>query len=74
MNYRSLGRTGVQVSPLCLGTMNFGTPTPEAESIQIIDAALDGGINFIDTANVYNNGESERIVGAALAKNGRRDE
>ncbi|HEX5692293.1 MAG TPA: aldo/keto reductase, partial [Roseiflexaceae bacterium] len=74
MNFRSLGRTGVQVSPLCLGTMNFGAPTPEAESIQIIDAALDAGINFIDTANVYNNGESERIVGAALAKNGRRDE
>ena len=74
MNYRSLGRTGVQVSPLCLGAMNFGGPTPEEESLRIIDAALDGGINFIDTANVYNRGESERIVGRALQRNGRRDE
>ena len=74
MNYRSLGRTGVQVTPLCLGAMNFGGPTDEAESIAIIDRALDGGINFIDTANVYNAGESERIVGKALQQNGRRDE
>jgi aryl-alcohol dehydrogenase-like predicted oxidoreductase len=74
MTYRSLGRTGVQVSPLCLGAMNFGNPTPEDESLRIIDAALDGGINFIDTANVYNAGESERIVGRALQRNGRRNE
>jgi len=74
MPYRSLGRTGVQVSPLCLGAMNFGQPTPEDESIRIIDAALDGGINFIDTADVYNAGESERIMGRALHRNGRRDE
>ena len=74
MEYRSLGRTGVQVSPLCLGAMNFGDPTPEDESIRMIDAALEGGINFIDTANVYNAGESERIVGKALRANGRRDE
>ena len=74
MSFRSLGRTGVQVSPLCLGAMNFGNPTPEDESIRIIDAALDGGINFIDTANVYNAGESERIVGKALRQNGKRDE
>ncbi len=74
MAYRSLGRTGVQVSTLCLGAMNFGQPTPEDESLRIIDAALDGGINFIDTANVYNAGESERIVGRALQQNGRRDE
>ena len=67
MPYRSLGRTGVQVSPLCLGAMNFGAPTPEDESLRIIDAALDGGINFIDTANVYNAGESERIVGTRAA-------
>ena len=73
MAYRSLGRTGVQVSPLCLGAMNFGDPTPEDESLRIVDAALDGGINFIDTANVYNAGESERIVGRALRENGRRD-
>jgi len=74
MPYRSLGRTGVQVSPLCLGAMNFGQPTPEDESIRIIDAALGSGINFIDTADVYNTGESERIVGRALHRNGRRDE
>jgi len=74
MTYRSLGRTGVQVSPLCLGAMNFGDPTPEDESLRIIDAALDGGINFIDTADVYNTGESERIVGRALQRNGRCDE
>ncbi|MFN3979434.1 MAG: aldo/keto reductase [Caldilinea sp.] len=74
MNYRPLGRTGVLVSSLCLGAMNFGGPTDEAESIAIINRALDGGINFIDTANVYNAGESERIVGKALKENGRRDQ
>ncbi len=74
MEYRSLGRTGVMVSPLCLGAMNFGGPTDEAASIQIINRALDGGINFIDTANVYNAGESERIVGKALKENGKRDQ
>jgi aryl-alcohol dehydrogenase-like predicted oxidoreductase len=61
------------VSPLCLGAMNFGGPTSEAESFAIIDRALEGGFNFIDTANVYNAGESERIVGKALAQNGKRD-
>ena len=74
MEYRSLGRTGVQVSPLCLGAMNFGEPTSEADSIRIIDRSLDAGINFIDTANVYNKGESERIVGKALQQNGKRDQ
>ncbi len=73
MEYRSLGRTGVLVSPLCLGAMNFGGPTDEEQSIAIIDRALEAGINFIDTANVYNHGESERIVGKALQENGRRD-
>jgi 1-deoxyxylulose-5-phosphate synthase len=72
MEYRSLGRTGVMVSPLCLGTMNFGAPTPEDESITILNRALDGGFNFIDTANSYNAGESERIVGKALKENGKR--
>jgi 1-deoxyxylulose-5-phosphate synthase len=74
MEYRDFGRTGVKVSPLCLGAMNFGGPTEEAESVQIINTALDGGLNFIDTANVYNAGESERIVGKALKENGRRGE
>jgi len=74
MEYRTLGRTGVKVSPLCLGTMNFPEPSGEAESIEIMNRALDGGINFFDTANVYNGGESEKIVGRALKENGRRDE
>jgi len=72
MEYRILGRTGVRVSPLCLGTMNFGGPTPEPESIRIIHQALDAGINFVDTANMYVRGESERVVGKALT-DGRRD-
>ena len=73
MEYRSLGRTGVQVSALCLGCMNFGFPTPEDESLEMIDAALAAGINFLDTANVYNRGRSEEIVGRALKRNGQRD-
>jgi aryl-alcohol dehydrogenase-like predicted oxidoreductase len=74
MEYRTLGRTGVKVSPLCLGAMNFGGPTSEEDSLAIINRAMEGGINFIDTANVYNQGESERIVGRALKENGKRDQ
>jgi aryl-alcohol dehydrogenase-like predicted oxidoreductase len=74
MEYRSLGRTGVKVSPLCLGAMNFGAPTSAEESLRIMNRALEAGINFVDTANVYNGGESERIVGRALKENGRRDQ
>lgn len=66
MDYRLLGRTGVRVSPLCLGTMNFGGVTNEEDSIHIVHAALEAGINFVDTANVYNNGQSEVVVGKAL--------
>lgn len=73
MEYRSLGRTGVMVSELCLGCMNFGGKTPEDESMNIIDKALDEGINFLDTANVYSRGESENVVGKALQRNGKRD-
>jgi aryl-alcohol dehydrogenase-like predicted oxidoreductase len=73
MQYRDLGRTGVQVSSLCLGCMNFGFPTPEDESLELIDYALDHGVNFLDTANVYNRGVSEEIVGKALKRNGKRD-
>jgi aryl-alcohol dehydrogenase-like predicted oxidoreductase len=71
---RTLGRTGVEVSPLCLGAMMFGAwGNPDHdESIRIIHRALDAGINFIDTADVYSGGESEEIVGKALA--GRRDD
>jgi aryl-alcohol dehydrogenase-like predicted oxidoreductase len=71
---RTLGRTGVRVSPLCLGAMMFGGwgNTDEQDCIRIIHRALDAGINFIDTADVYARGESEEIVGRALA-DGRRD-
>ncbi|MFA5835728.1 MAG: aldo/keto reductase [Bellilinea sp.] len=74
MNYRLFGRTGVLVSPLCLGTMNFGSPTSSEDSAAIIHRAMDGGINFIDTADVYNGGESERIVGKTLKDSGRRQQ
>ncbi len=74
MEYRSLGRTGVPVSMLCLGCMNFGGPTPEDESFDMIDRALAAGINFLDTANVYSRGISETIVGKALKRNGKRNQ
>lgn len=66
MEYRTLGGNGVKVSRLCLGTMMFGGATSEADSIRIIHRALDAGINFIDTANMYNDGESECVTGKAL--------
>jgi aryl-alcohol dehydrogenase-like predicted oxidoreductase len=74
MDYRSLGTTGMQVSPLCLGAMMFGAwgETDHDVSIGIIHRALDSGINFVDTADVYSQGESEEIVGKALR--GRRDD
>jgi aryl-alcohol dehydrogenase-like predicted oxidoreductase len=74
MEYRTLGRTGMKVSPLCLGAMMFGAwgETDHDEAIRIIHRALDAGINFVDTADVYSRGESEEIVGRALA-GGRRD-
>jgi aryl-alcohol dehydrogenase-like predicted oxidoreductase len=75
MEHRMLGRTGVSVSKLCLGAMMFGAwgEPDHQESIRIIHAALDAGINFIDTADVYSAGESEEIVGKALA-GGKRDD
>ena len=72
MEYRSLGRTGMQVSIQCLGCMMFGGKTAEPESMDIIDRAIDLGINFLDTANVYSRGRSEEVVGNALQRNGRR--
>ena len=75
IEHRPLGRTGVQVSPLCLGAMMFGAwgePDHDA-SVRVIHAALDAGLNFVDTADVYSAGESEEIVGKAL-KGGRRDD
>ena len=78
MNYTYLGRTGLKVSPLCLGTMNFGPETSEADSYAIMDKALELGINFFDTANVYGwkkgEGVTEQIVGRWWAQgNGRRE-
>ena len=74
IEYRDLGSTGVKVSPLCLGAMMFGAwgNTDHDDSVRIIHRALDAGINFIDTADVYSRGESEQIVGKALA-GARRD-
>lgn len=72
MEYRKLGSTGMVVSSLCLGTMMFGGPTDEAESIGVIHRALDAGVSFVDTANVCTRTRSEEIVGKALL--GRRHE
>ncbi|MFE6039366.1 aldo/keto reductase [Streptomyces sp. NPDC056452] len=74
MQYRTLGRTGVQVSTLTLGAMNFGRigRTTQDEATAVVDAALEGGINVIDTADMYSDGESEEMVGKAIA--GRRDD
>jgi aryl-alcohol dehydrogenase-like predicted oxidoreductase len=71
MEYRALGRSGLRVSPLCLGTMMFGGPTDAATAARIVDRAAEQGVNFIDTANVYEAGRSEEIVGRAIAA--RRD-
>ncbi len=72
MEYRALGRTGVKVSPLCLGCMMFGGRTNPEDSYAIIDRALAAGINFLDTANVYSSGRSEEVTGEALKRNGKR--
>ncbi len=68
MEYRYLGTSGVKVSPLCLGTMMFGDRTDAAEAARIVAAAREAGVNFIDTADVYTKGASERIVGPLIAK------
>ncbi len=74
MEYRSLGRTGAKVSPLCLGTDNFMDPTPEDECENILNAAMDAGINLLDTGDVYADGDGERVIGRILKENGRRHE
>ena len=84
MEYVKLGRTGLKVSRLCLGTMNFGPETSEPDSHQIMDRALEHGINFFDTADVYGGpqtpdmakgyGISEEIIGRWLRRSGRRDD
>ncbi|MGI5817814.1 MAG: aldo/keto reductase [Armatimonadota bacterium] len=74
MDYRQLGNSGTRVSKLCLGTMNFGGRTEEDEAHRIIDTAIEGGINFIDTADVYGRGVSEEFTGRALQASGKRDD
>src|ERR687888_235346 len=78
MEYTQLGRSGLKVSRIVLGTMNFGPHTDEADSHAIMDAALEAGINFFDTANVYgwgrNKGRTEEIIGSWFANGGGRRE
>ncbi|MGC9097110.1 MAG: aldo/keto reductase, partial [Infirmifilum sp.] len=78
MQYTRLGRTGLKVSRLCLGTMNFGVHTSEEDSHKIMDRALEHGINFFDTANTYGwklgEGVTEQIIGRWFAKGGGRRE
>ncbi len=69
MQYRHLGRSGLKISPICLGTMMFGGPTDEATSSRIVAKAREAGINFIDTADAYNGGNSEAVVGRAISNN-----
>src|SRR5213078_4019084 len=69
MQYRNLGRSGLKISPICLGTMMFGGPTDEATSTRIIAKAREAGVNFIDTADAYSNGNSEQVVGRAISNN-----
>jgi aryl-alcohol dehydrogenase-like predicted oxidoreductase len=72
MEHRRLGRSGLKISSLVLGTMNFGNPTSKEESLKIIDRAIEAEINLFDCADVYAGGESERILGEALTRNGKR--
>ena len=67
MQYRQLGRSGLKISPICLGTMMFGGPTDEATSSRIVAKAREAGINFIDSADAYNGGQSEQVVGRAIS-------
>jgi len=74
VQYRPFGRTGLKVSSLVLGTDNLANPTPEAESLSILDAAVEGGINLIDTSNSYAGGEAERLIGRWLQRRAQRDD
>lgn len=73
MEYRKLGRTGVKVSPLAMGTDAFGDPTPAEECIKMMHCAMDAGINLFDTGDSYAEGEGEKIIGRALKESGRRE-
>jgi len=72
MEYRTLGRSGIKVSSLALGTDNFMDPTPAKECEKILNKAINAGINFIDTGDVYADGEGERIIGRILKESGQR--
>lgn len=74
MDYRILGRTGVQIAPLALGTDNFMDPTPADESARILEMCLDAGINLVDTGDTYANGAGEKIIGQTIKKLGKRDQ
>ena len=74
MNYRRLGQTGLKVAPIGLGTDNFANPTPAAEAHELLDRAVDAGINLVDTSNSYARGESERIIGQWMQQTRRRDD
>ena len=74
MEYKILGRTGLEVSSIAFGTDNFLDPTPEKESTRMLNHALDAGVNLIDTGDVYAGGDAEKMIGRALKKNGRRQD
>ncbi len=74
MEYRTLGRSGVKVSSLCVGTMTWAAATDEETAYRIMDVAMDSGVNFFDTANGYSAGRSEEILGRAMARDGKRDQ
>eukprot|EP01031_Cornospumella_fuschlensis_P052989 gene52989-64732_t len=74
MQYRTLGKSNLKVSALCLGTMMFGDQTDAAEAARIVADAREHGVNFIDTADIYAGGESERLVGQFITETGSRDE
>lgn len=73
MEYRFLGRTGIRVSPLCVGTMTYGNTTDQDEADRLVQRAWDAGLNFFDTANVYVGSESERVLGKSVKKLGKRE-
>jgi len=74
MEYRLIGKTGIKVSCLALGTDNFADPTPEKESSLILETSIDAGINLVDTGDVYADGEGEKIIGRTLKRNKKRDQ
>ena len=75
MEYRYIGRTGLRVTPICLGTMSFGSWSDEKESFKIMDKSIDRGVNFFDTAELYAGGISEKILGEAIESwDGKRSE